>query len=505
MYISAAKCSSARKFFSQGSSHLNKILSSQNKFIAQSRVMNNLMGLQNQAGFFKQHQQSGDGNKFMRFNMMTNAQVRFFATGDLPSHMKLEMPNLSPTMEKGNIAKWLKKEGDHIQPGDVLASIETDKASVDFEMQEEGYIAKLLYPEGSKDVKLGQVIAIVVESKEDVAKFANYTTQETATQQQAPAQSQKQEPAEDKRSCPMSRERPQSEPDSTLAGALSGGRVKASPLAQNVAKDSGINLNQVKGSGPDQRIIKADVIEAKSGQKKAPVQVQSSYETIDVNDNRQKNAELLAYSKQNVPHYYVTVQVELDNLLKLRTQLNQFAKTKLTVNDLVLKASALAALKVPACNSSWMGDFIRYYKNVNLGVAVQTDNGYMIPVIREANKKGLDQIAAEVRDLSSRAREGKLRPEELEGATFTVSNLGMFGVQTFQTIVLPPQACILSIGVAEKKALVNEEKGSEQKYRAGHVVNVTLSSDHRVVDGALAAQFGQEFKRFIEHPETLLL
>lgn len=202
----------------------------------------------------------------------------------------------------------------------------------------------------------------------------------------------------------------------------------------------------------------------------------------------------------------MTVQVQLDNLLKLRTQLNLFAKTKLTVTDLVLKASSLAALKVPATNSAWMGDFIRYYKHCNLGVAVQTEQGYVIPVIRETNRKGLDQIAAELRDLSARAREGKLRPEEVEGATFTVSNLGMFGVQTFQTIVLPPQACILSIGAAEKKVLASDSKAEgASKFQVGHVVNVTLSSDHRVVDGALAAQFGQEFKKLIENPETLLL
>lgn len=228
------------------------------------------------------------------------------------------------------------------------------------------------------------------------------------------------------------------------------------------------------------------------------------YTDANVSNIRKVIAERLSYSKQNIPHYYVTVSVNVDNLLKLRGKLNAAAKSKISVNDMVIKAASLAAVKVPETNSSWMGDFIRKYKNVNMCVAVQTDFGLMAPVLTATNLKGLEEIASEVKDIAARARENKLKPEELSGGTFTLSNLGMYGVHNFSAIINPPQACILAVSAAEKKVVV-DEASKENPYKVAHVMNVTLSSDHRVVDGAVAAQWGQEFKKYIENPEFMLL
>jgi pyruvate dehydrogenase E2 component (dihydrolipoamide acetyltransferase) len=218
-------------------------------------------------------------------------------------------------------------------------------------------------------------------------------------------------------------------------------------------------------------------------------------------------ADRLSYSKQNIPHYYVTVAVSVDNLIKLRAKLNNVAKSKISVNDMVIKAASMACVKVPDTNSSWMGDFIRRFKNVSMSVAVQTDFGLMAPVITNTHLKGLEEIAAEIKDIAARARENKLKPDELSGGTFTLSNLGMFGVHNFSAIVNPPQACILAVSAAEKRVVVDEAapKDSANPYKVAHIMNVTLSSDHRVVDGAVAAQWGQEFKKFIENPEYMLL
>jgi len=237
-----------------------------------------------------------------------------------------------------------------------------------------------------------------------------------------------------------------------------------------------------------------------------------SFEGLNFEDKqntqiRKVIADRLSYSKQNIPHYYVTVAVSVDNLIKLRAKLNNVAKSKISVNDMVIKAASMACVKVPDTNSSWMGDFIRRFKNVNMSVAVQTDFGLMAPVITNTHLKGLEEIAAEIKDIAARARENKLKPDELSGGTFTLSNLGMFGVHNFSAIVNPPQACILAVSAAEKRVVVDEAapKDSANPYKVAHIMNVTLSSDHRVVDGAVAAQWGQEFKKFIENPEYMLL
>eukprot|EP00347_Sterkiella_histriomuscorum_P002343 403368518 len=486
-----------------------------------------LLGNSQMMSFFTLNQsaQRVYGQQVMSSNMM----MRQFASGDLPHHQKLEMPNLSPTMEKGNIAKWLKKEGDAIKPGDILASIETDKASVDFEMQEEGYIAKLLFPEGEKDVKLGQVIAIIVENQEDVAKFKDYSPAASAAPAQAAPQQQA-TPAQ--QATPQNKAQTQPQQQQQQQSRASGERVFVSPLAKKLAEESGLDLGAVRGTGPNDRIVKADVEEAiKSGPQKQPAQKRAApqiildsqfgeYEDVSNSNIRKIIADRLTFSKQSIPHYYVTVNVNVDNLLKLRGKLNTSAKSKISVNDMVIKAASLASVKVPETNSEWRTDFVRLYKNVNMSVAVQTEHGLMVPVVTNTNLKGLEEIASEIKDLAARARENKLKPDEISGGTFTISNLGMFGVHNFSAIINPPQACILAVSAAQKTVVVDEnakDSASPFKqvknmfvtkfllYRIANLMNVTLSSDHRVVDGAIAAQWGQEFKKYIENPEFMLL
>ena len=277
-----------------------------------------------------------------------------------------------------------------------------------------------------------------------------------------------------------------------------------SPYAKKLADEKGIDLTQVAGTGPNNRIIAADIEEFKGSapvktaaattQKKAaaPTELPSSaFEDLENSQIRKVIADRLTYSKQNIPHYYVTVSVEVDKLLALRGKLNKHATSKISVNDMVIKAASLAATKVPQTNSQWMDDFVRQFTNVNMCVAVQTDHGLMAPVLRNTNLKGLNEIATEIKDIAGRARENKLKPEELTGGTFTISNLGMFGVNNFSAIVNPPQACILAVSAATKTVLVNEGAGEgDDPYRIASVMNVTLSSDHRVVDGAVAAMWG---------------
>ena len=295
-----------------------------------------------------------------------------------------------------------------------------------------------------------------------------------------------------------------------------------SPLANKLAAEGSLSLEGVQGTGPNARIIAADVKEALSQPRATPVapvkakaapvaakvEAPASVLSTDLENSqiRKVIAERLTYSKQNIPHYYVTVQVSVDNLLKLRAKLNKHSGSKISVNDMVIKAASLAATNVPETNSSWMDDFVRQFTNVNMSVAVQTDHGLMAPVIKNTNLKGLEQIATEIKDIAGRAREGKLKPDELNGGTFTISNLGMYGVHNFSAIINPPQACILAVSAAEKRVVVNEDaKEGESPFKTASLMNVTLSSDHRVVDGAVAALWGKEFKKFIENPELMLL
>ncbi|OWM72110.1 hypothetical protein CDL15_Pgr017993 [Punica granatum] len=452
-----------------------------------------------------------------------SASIRWFSNSTrtlvcrnegLPPHQEIGMPSLSPTMTEGNIARWLKKEGEKVTPGEVLCEVETDKATVEMECMEEGYLAKIIKGDGSKEIKVGEVIAITVEEEEDIEKFKDYTpsasdAKPVATPEPAPP---KPEVAQEPPSAPAP-ESKVSEPGSAPAGD----RIFASPLARKLAEDNNVKISSIKGTGPDGLIVKADVEdylasrgkEVPAGAPKTKVGAAPDLDYTDIPHSqiRKITASRLLFSKQTIPHYYLTVDTCVDRLMELRSQLNQLQESsggkRISVNDLVIKAAALALRKVPQCNSSWTDDYIRQYHNVNINVAVQTDNGLYVPVIRDADKKGLSKISEEVKNLAQKAKDNSLKPEDYEGGTFTVSNLGgPFGVKQFCAIINPPQAGILAVGSAEKKVVPGA--GSDQ-YKFASFMSVTLSCDHRVIDGAIGAEWLKAFKGYIENPESMLL
>lgn len=441
----------------------------------------------------------------------------FSSDSGLPPHQEIGMPSLSPTMTEGNIARWLKKEGDKISTGEVLCEVETDKATVEMECMEEGYLAKILKGDGSKEIKLGEVIAITVEDEEDIAKFKDYNPSASgsgatsANEASAPTP-----PASHKEEV----EKPASLPEPKISkpsAAPDGDRAFASPLARKLAEDHNVPLSSIKGTGPDGHIVKADIEDylasrGKEAPATKPVTKDTSAPALDYVDIphsqiRKVTASRLLFSKQTIPHYYLTVDTCVDKLMGLRSQLNSIQETsggkRISVNDLVIKAAALALRKVPQCNSSWTDNYIRQYNNVNINVAVQTDNGLYVPVIRDADKKGLSKISDEVKNLAQKARENSLKPEDYEGGTFTVSNLGgPFGIKQFCAIINPPQSGILAIGSAEKRVIPGS---GPDDFKSASFMSVTLSCDHRVIDGAIGAAWLKAFKGYIENPESMLL
>lgn len=420
--------------------------------------------------------------------------------------INITMPALSPTMTDGTLAKWLKSEGDAVESGDVIAEIETDKATMEVEAVDEGVIGKILVEAGTENVPVNDVIAVLLEEGESVDDIGDVSS--------APA-------AE-----PEKKAEVKTEKDSSTARSVErsdqndikkGDRVFASPLAKRIAADKGIDLSNVKGSGPRGRIVKSDVENAQaSTPPKASTmnQAQSipvdaklnvygmAYTEIPNNNIRKVVAKRLSESKQEVPHFYLTVECALDNLLAARKEMNDAAngEFKLSVNDFIIKASAMALKAYPAANVSWTDDAIHQYLNADISVAVSTPTGLITPIIKTAEQKGLVGISSEMKDLAGRAREGKLKPEEFQGGSFSISNLGMFGVKEFAAIVNPPQGCILAIGAGEQRpVVVNGE------IQIKTIMNCTLSVDHRSVDGAVGAEFLQYFKRYIENPVSMLL
>ncbi|XP_021294777.1 dihydrolipoyllysine-residue acetyltransferase component 3 of pyruvate dehydrogenase complex, mitochondrial-like [Herrania umbratica] len=447
---------------------------------------------------------------------LTCSQVQsrrgYASDAGLPPHQEIGMPSLSPTMTEGNIARWLKKEGDKVTPGEVLCEVETDKATVEMECMEEGYLAKIIKGDGSKEIKVGEIIAITVEEEEDIAKFKDYSPSASdsgapATKGPAAPSPPKQEPVEQPVSSP--------EPKTTKPiSPPSGDRIFASPLARKLAEDHKVPLSSIKGTGPDGHIVKADIEDYLASRGSAPTYkameakvAALDYVDIPHSQIRKVTASRLLFSKQTIPHYYLTVDTCVDKLMDLRSQLNSLQEAsggkRISVNDLVIKAAALALRKVPQCNSSWTDDYIRQYNNVNINVAVQTDNGLYVPVIRDADKKGLSSISEEVKHLAQKAKENSLKPEDYEGGTFTVSNLGgPFGIKQFCAIINPPQSGILAVGSAEKRVIPGS--GPEQ-FKFASFMSVTLSCDHRVIDGAIGAEWLKAFKGYIENPESMLL
>jgi pyruvate dehydrogenase E2 component (dihydrolipoamide acetyltransferase) len=420
------------------------------------------------------------------------------------------MPALSPTMTEGKLAKWLKKPGDAIQPGDVIAEIETDKAMMEVEAVDEGTLDEIKVPEGTEGVAVNAVIATM---KGDGP----------ASSAKAPASPPPDLPhqgggkkADEAASTP---EPPQSAKANGHAPEAKGNRIVATPLARRLAKQAGIDLSALKGSGPHGRIVKADLDGAPKGA--TPSQTQTAaplakgqdarqladllgmaYEARPNSTFRKTIARRLTEAKQTVPHFYLTVDCQIDVLLDLRKKLNASAGDggKVSVNDFVIRASALALRKVPDANVSWSEDAILAYKDVDISIAVATPNGLITPIVKQADTKSLRQIAAEMRDLAARARDGKLKPQEYQGGTFSISNLGMFGVREFAAVINPPQSCILAVGNGEQRAVVEDGE-----LKIATLMTVTLSVDHRAVDGALGAEYLAAFKALIEDPYSLLL
>ncbi len=430
------------------------------------------------------------------------------------------MPALSPTMIEGTLAKWHVKEGDEVTSGDVIAEIETDKATMEVEAVDEGTVGKLLVAEGAEGVPVNQVIAVLLEEGEDAGAI-----EVSATAAPPPAVAPppaKQEPAAEAPAAAVPAPAPPAP-----APRVDGARVFASPLARRMAAQAGLDIARIDGSGPHGRVVKRDIEAALTGAPRAvaaapaaaPAAVSMpagpgakqladllgmTYRLEPASKMRKTIARRLTEAKQTVPHFYLTVDCEIDALLDLRKQLNaRGAETgdyKLSVNDFVIRAVALALRQVPAANASWDEAGLLYYEKADISVAVATPNGLITPVVRDAGAKGLAAISSEMKDLAARARDGKLKPEEYQGGGFSVSNLGMYGIKDFAAIINPPQGCILAVGAGEQRPVVKDGA-----LAVATVMSCTLSVDHRVVDGAIGAQFLAAFKRLIEDPLTMLL
>jgi pyruvate dehydrogenase E2 component (dihydrolipoamide acetyltransferase) len=428
--------------------------------------------------------------------------------------IELKMPALSPTMEEGTLAKWLVKEGDTVSSGDILAEIETDKATMEFEAVDEGKIARILVPEGSDGVKVGTPIAILAGEGEEVSTAAPAPKAEAAP---APKKEEaKVEAAPPAKGGGETRSAPASA--AAAPRADSGDRIKASPLARRLAEAQGIDLSKLTGSGPGGRIVRADLGSAGGGAMAASPAVASAqapapqaahvepleipHEAIKLSNMRKTIARRLTESKQQIPHIYLTLDTNLDALLKLRTELNAGLEkrgVKLSVNDMLIKALALALIEVPECNVSFAGDQLIKYHRADISVAVSIPNGLITPIIVDANSKAISAISKEMADLAARAKEGKLQPHEYQGGTASLSNMGMFGIKHFEAVINPPQAMIMAIGAGEKRPYVIDDS-----LQIATVMSATGSFDHRAIDGADGARLMKAFKELVESPLALV-
>ena len=437
--------------------------------------------------------------------------------------IEILMPALSPTMTEGNLAKWLKKEGDEVHSGDVLAEIETDKATMEVEAVDDGKIAKILVPEGAQGIKVNEPIALLLGEGEDAAALASFAE---SSPKPAPPAPIRHEPVQ--LAPPSATPEPAPVTPPATVGERGNGRIFASPLARRMAQQAGLDLGAIRGSGPQGRIVKSDIEAALSPVRAAPAPASArtgvvpqpapaglalskervavlagspAYTERPLNAMRRIIARRLTESKQTVPHFYLTIDSEIDALLKIRTELNAKSEAyRISVNDFVIRAAALALRQVPAANASWSDDAILLWDTVDIAVAVALDDGLITPIVKAADRKGLAAIANETRDLVARARAGKLKLEEFQGGTFSVSNLGMYGVRYFAAVINPPHGGILAVGAGEQRPVV--KNGA---LAVATVMSCTLSCDHRAVDGAVGAQFLAAFKKLVEDPLTMLL
>ena len=411
------------------------------------------------------------------------------------------MPALSPTMTEGNLAKWLKSEGDPVEAGEVIAEIETDKATMEVEAVDEGVLGRIVVPEGSEGVAVNAVIGVLLAEGEDAGSI-----------EETPAPAEKPEPvAEPAREAPPA---PGGVAERPPAQTGRGERIAASPLARRMASQAGLDLAAIQGSGPKGRIVKADIEAVLAGgsatPSPAPVRVpppapaaapSAEDQTVRLSTMRRVIADRMTESKTTVPHFYLTVDCEVDELLKVRREINdRIEGARVSVNDIVIRACALALREVPAANVSWAGEgTMTQHGAVDISVAVAIPGGLVTPIVRNADAKGLVGIAAEMKELAGRAREGKLLPGEYQGGSFSISNLGMYGVKSFDAVINPPQACILAVGAAEPRPVVRDGE-----IVPATVMSCTLSVDHRVVDGAIGAELLGAIKRNIEYPPAML-
>ncbi|MBN9543701.1 MAG: pyruvate dehydrogenase complex dihydrolipoamide acetyltransferase [Alphaproteobacteria bacterium] len=418
--------------------------------------------------------------------------------------IEILMPALSPTMTEGNLAKWLKKEGDKIKAGEVIAEIETDKATMEVEAVDEGTLGKILIPAGTENVKVNELIALILEAGEDKASLDSYAGKSGGA---AVTQAPKEEPKQASQAAAAAA--PQ---------AQSGDRAKASPLAKRVAQNEGVDLSGVQGTGPHGRIIKDDVMDAmkSGGSSKTASAPQSSvsfvgrnpeeYRKVPNNNMRKVIAKRLCESKQTVPHFYLNIECKIDKLLSFRQDINSVTDSenkpvyKVSVNDIVIKAVAMSLRDVPEANSTWTDEATLLYNNVDVSVAVAIDGGLITPIIKNADQKTITSISSEMKDLAKRARDNKLAPHEFQGGGFSISNLGMYGIKNFNAIINPPQTCILAIGTSTERPVVKNGQ-----IQIANIMEVTLSSDHRVVDGTVGAKFLASFKKYIENPVLMLV
>ncbi len=431
---------------------------------------------------------------------------------------KILMPKLSPTMEEGQISRWLKAEGDEVEANETIAEVDTDKATMEMTSLEGGVLLKILVPAGD-NAKLNQTIGIIGKAGEDFAALLDEPAAEKEEEKGSKGEEEKAAPVAEVPAPKAETPKESKDQKPTTEDLPTNGRLIVSPIAARMAAENGIDLKSLKGSGPQGRIIKRDIEAAMSGSQQSAVSSQtaethpssfiphpsdgaSAFREENTSKMRQIIAGRLAESIGPIPTFYLTVEIEMDKALEFRKAINAALKEdeKVSVNDVIIKVAAMASLKHPFVNSSYRHDKIRFYEDADVGVAVAIDEGLITPVIRGANKKGIAQIAKEVKELAGRAREKKLQPEEYTGATFSVSNLGMFGIKEFTAIINPPEAAIFAIGGASPTAVV----------RSGEIVirqmmSVTMSCDHRVIDGATGAKFLQTFKQMLENPILMLM
>ena len=433
--------------------------------------------------------------------------------------IEILMPALSPTMTEGNLVAWLKAEGDTISPGEVIAEIETDKATMEVEAVDEGVLGKILVAAGTEGVSVNAAIAILLEEGEDKSSIKDNAYRsdqiEVKNTQNSEKKSEGQPDINEPKTGKVISENtkvPLGKMQSPLIANQDDVRVAASPLARRMAEHAGLDLTKISGSGPNGRIIKADidqVLSQDNALKLPPVSTVTSpsiepsaqYDAIPNNSMRKVIASRLTESKQAAPHFYMTVDCNVDALKQVRMELNEKVEgTKISINDLIIRASAIALKQVPEANASWTEEATLVYKTIDISVAVAIEGGLITPIIRDAGAKGVKEISVKMKDLANRAREGKLTPEEYQGGTFSISNLGMYGVKEFSAVINPPQGAILAIGAAEERPIIKDGAVA-----AATLMTCTLSVDHRVVDGAVGARFLSAFKRLIEDPLTMLL